>query len=148
MMDDELKQIQRELDRFLQPLPERVRELFETVRYDAALKKLEAAEDPSPEWLQSQLRNLRVKARTIRAAVSEQAETLTTLLMKYTEAGGKDALRIAHAREALLFLQQTLDEQAAQAALLEQNAQAAAQLREQQELLDRLTLERFRKNKK
>ena len=61
---------QRELDRFLRSIPDRLRELFETVRYEEALKKLEDAKEPSPEWIASQLRSLRVKARTIRAAVS------------------------------------------------------------------------------
>ena len=70
MESNSLKQAQRELDRFLRPLPERLRELFGTVQYDAALKKLEEAEDPSPEWVAAQLRSLRVKAQTIRAAFS------------------------------------------------------------------------------
>lgn len=144
MESNSLKQAQRELDRFLRPLPERLRELFGTVQYDAALKKLEEAEDPSPEWVAAQLRSLRVKAQTIRAAVSELSEKLTALLNRYIDAGGTDALRIAHAREELLFLQKTLDDQAAQAARLEQLKQSTALLLAQKDQMDALELARLR----
>jgi hypothetical protein len=144
MESNSLKQAQRELDRFLRPLPERLRELFGTVQYDAALKKLEEAEDPSPEWVAAQLRSLRVKAQTIRAAVSELSEKLTALLNRYIDAGGTDALRIAHAREELLFLQKTLDDQAAQAARLEQLKQSTALLLVQKDQMDALELARLR----
>lgn len=144
MESNSLKQAQRELDRFLRPLPERLRELFGTVHYDAALKKLEEAEDPSPEWVAAQLRSLRVKAQTIRAAVSELSEKLTALLNRYIDAGGTDALRIAHAREELLFLQKTLDDQAAQAARLEQLKQSTALLLVQKDQMDALELARLR----
>lgn len=144
MESNSLKQAQRELDRFLRPLPERLRELFGTVQYDTALKKLEEAEDPSPEWVAAQLRSLRVKAQTIRAAVSELSEKLTALLTRYTDAGGTDALRIAHAREELLFLQKTLDDQAAQAARLEQLKQSTALLLAQKDQMDALELARLR----
>lgn len=144
MESNSLKQAQRELDRFLRPLPERLRELFGTVQYDAALKKLEEAEDPSPEWVAAQLRSLRVKAQTILAAVSELSEKLTALLNRYIDAGGTDALRIAHAREELLFLQKTLDDQAAQAARLEQLKQSTALLLVQKDQMDALELARLR----
>lgn len=144
MESNSLKQAQRELDRFLRSLPERLRELFGTVQYDAALKKLEEAEDPSPEWVAAQLRSLRVKAQTIRAAVSELSEKLTALLNRYIDAGGTDALRIAHAREELLFLQKTLDDQAAQAARLEQLKQSTALLLVQKDQMDALELARLR----
>lgn len=144
MESNSLKQAQRELDRFLRPLPERLRELFGTVQYDAALKKLEEAEDPSPEWVAAQLRSLRVKAQTIRAAVSELSDKLTALLNRYIDAGGTDALRIAHAREELLFLQKTLDDQAAQAARLEQLKQSTALLLAQKDQMDALELARLR----
>ena len=130
--------------RCLRPLPERLRELFGTVQYDAALKKLEEAEDPSPEWVAAQLRSLRVKAQTIRAAVSELSEKLTALLNRYIDAGGTDALRIAHVREELLFLQKTLDDQAAQAARLEQLKQSTALLLAQKDQMDALELARLR----
>lgn len=144
MESNSLKQAQRELDRFLRPLPEWLRELFGTVQYDAALKKLEEAEDPSPEWVAAQLRSLRVKAQTIRAAVSELSDKLTALLNRYIDAGGTDALRIAHAREELLFLQKTLDDQAAQAARLEQLKQSTALLLAQKDQMDALELARLR----
>lgn len=144
MESNSLKQAQRELDRFLRPLPERLRELFGTVQYDAALKKLEEAEDPSPEWVAAQLRSLRVKAQTIRAAVSELSDKLTALLNRYIDAGGTDALRIAHAREELLFLQKTLDDQAAQAARLEQLKQSTALLLAQKDQMYALELARLR----
>ena len=144
MESNSLKQAQRELDRFLRPLPERLRELFGTVQYDAALKKLEEAEDPSPEWVAAQLRSLRVKAQTIRAAVSELSDKLTALLNRYIDAGGTDALRIAHAREELLFLQKTSDDQAAQAARLEQLKQSTALLLAQKDQMDALELARLR----
>ena len=136
---------QRELDRFLRSISDRLRELFETVRYEEALKKLEDAKEPSPEWIASQLRSLRVKARTIRAAVSELAETTDMLLKRYIDAGGTDALRIAHAREELLFLQKTLEDQAVQSVRLEQLGQNTALLREQKNLLDALEVEQFRR---
>ena len=139
-----LKQAQREFDRLLRSVPNRLRELLETVNYDAALQRLKDAENPTPEWIASQLRGLRVKARTIRAAVSELAETLESRLTQYTEAGGDDPTRIAHARSELLFLQKTLDEQAARAAQLQQIGQSASLLREQEELLDSLAVEQLR----
>lgn len=136
---------QQELDRFLQSIPDRMRELFETVHYDDALKKLENAENPTPAWIASQLRSLRVKARTIRAAVSEMAETTETLLSRYVDEGGTDALRIAHAREELLFLRKTLEDQDVQTARLEQLGQNTALLREQKDRLDALEVEQFRR---
>lgn len=139
-----LKHAQREFDRFLRSVPDRLREIFETVNYDAALQKFKNARDPAPDWVASQVRSLRVKTRTIRAAVSDLAEALESRLTQYTEAGGDDPTRIAHARSELLFLQKTLDEQAARAAQLQQIGQSASLLREQEELLDSLAVEQLR----
>ncbi len=144
MEDSSLKQAQRTLDSQLCSLPERLRELFETVRYDAALKKLEDARDPSPEWTAAQLRTLRLKSRTIQAAVSEMADTLRAALTQYTDAGGTDALRITHGREELLFLEKTVADQAAQNGRLEAAGQSTALLREQKDRLDLLEVEQFR----
>lgn len=144
MENGSLKQAQRALDDALRALPDRLRELFETVRFDAALQKLEQAQDPSPDWVAAQLRTLRLKARTIRVSVSGMAEALAAALARYTDAGGTDALRIAHAREELLFLEKTAADQAAQTARLEAAGQSAALLRAQKEQLDSLEVEQFR----
>lgn len=144
MENGSLKQAQRALDDALRALPDRLRELFETVRFDAALQKLEQAQDPAPDWVAAQLRTLRLKARTIRVSVSGMAEALTAALARYTDAGGTDALRIAHAREELLFLEKTAADQAAQTARLEAAGQSAALLRAQKEQLDSLEVEQFR----
>ena len=144
MEPDNVKPSQRELDRFLRALPARQQELLETVQYDAALKKLADAEAPSPDWIAAQLRSLRVKARTIRTAVSELSETLNALLTRYLDAGGADALRIAHAREELLLLQRTLDDQAVQTERLEQLGQSTALLLAQQDQMDALALAQLR----
>lgn len=144
MDDGSLKQAQRALDSQLRSLPERLRELFETVRYDAALKKLEEAKDPSPEWTAAQLRTLRLKSRTIQTTVSELADSLRNALTQYTQAGGTDALRLAHGREELLFLEKTAADQAAQRARLEAAGQSTALLQAQKDRLDSLEVEQFR----
>lgn len=145
MDNNNLTQAQRALDRTLRLLPERLRALFETVCYEAALQKLREAQAPSPEWITVQLRALRIKARTIQTSVSEMAEQLSACLRNYTEAGGTDVLRIAHAREKLLFLAQTRDDYAAQAVRLTQLRQSAELLRTQEELLDALSVEQLRR---
>ena len=144
MENSSLKQTRHALDDTLQSLPARLRELFETVHYNDALRKMEDAEDPNPEWITTQLRALRVKARTIQAAVLEMAETLATCLAHYTDSGGTDALRIAHAQEELLFLKQTADDYAAQSTHLAQLRQNTELLQKQGKLLDALAVEQFR----
>ena len=140
-----LKQAQQELDRFLPSIPDRLRELYETVKYDAALQKLTEAEAPSPGWIAAQIRSLRLKTRTIEAVVSELAETLERLLTAYTEAGGADVLRIAHAQAELQFLRQTAEAQEAQRIRLEQIRLLAEQSRTQEAALDALTVEQLRR---
>lgn len=135
---------QRELDRFLPSIPDRLRELFETVNYDAALQKLTEAGEPTPKWVAAQLRSLRIKTRTIETAVLDLAETLERLLAAYTEAGGTDSQRIAHAQAELLFLRQTAEKQAAQRARLAQIQLLNAQSQTQAEALDALAVEQLR----
>ncbi len=144
MDNNRFKQAQHALDRTLQSLPEQLRTLFETVRYDAALQKLTEAKAPSHDWVLAQLRTLRVKARTIQTTVMELSEALAACLTAYTDAGGTDALRIAHAREELLFLEQTVTDYAAQSARLAQAQQSTELLQTQKELLDALAVEQFR----
>ena len=144
MDNNSLKQAQRALDHTLRSLPEQLGALFETVRYDAALQKLAEAKDPSQDWILAQLRTLRVKSRTIQTAVAELSAALSACLSGYTEAGGTDALRIAHAREELLFLEQTSTDYAAQSARLAQALQSTALLQTQQDLLDALAVDQLR----
>lgn len=139
-----LKQAQRELDRVLRETPERLRELYETVNYDAALKKLKEAGNPDPRWVETQTRTLRVKAATIQTAAGEMARSLEERLTHYIEAGGADSLRIAHAREALLTLRTAQENRAAQSEQLRQLAQSSAQLQEQAALLDDCELQQLR----
>lgn len=139
-----LKQAQQELDRFLPSIPDRLRELYETVNYDAALQKLTEAEAPSPGWIAAQIRSLRLKTRTIASVVSELSETLERLLAAYAEAGGTDSFRLAHAQAELQFLRQTAEEQEAQRMRLEQIKLLAEQSQTQAEALDALTVEQLR----
>ena len=145
MDKNEWKHAQRELDHLLQTVPERIIEIYETLNYDATMTKLKEVEAPRPDWVVDQVRILRVKNRTILAAEAEMARELNEKLERYTELGGLDPERLAHARELQLFLQKSREEHTAQREQLQSLGNNLSLVQQQEDLIDRLEIEQLRK---